>query len=55
MKALAIAFVLSTQVSLPPYQIAGAYWTPPASKAEHVIVGAVEQPERRMFVIREDR
>lgn len=55
MKALAIAFVMSTQVSLPPYQIAGAYWSPPTSKAEHVIVGDVQMPERRMFVIREDR
>lgn len=57
MKAIAIAFALSTNVTPapPPYQIAGAYWAPPPSTAQYTIAGRVQQPERAMFVIVAER
>lgn len=49
-KALVVAFVL-TQPAPPPYQIAGAYWTPPPSASQYVIPGPVAGIERLMFRI----
>lgn len=51
-KALVLfGLVLAQPSAPPPYQIAGAYWTPPPSAAQYTINGPVMQPERAMFVI----
>ena len=45
------ALVTAQMTPPPPYQLAGAYWTPPTSAAQYTIPGDVRQPEYRMFVI----